>query len=127
MDRLLNCQCADGFAKQDVQFVSMSSIFASTILCQLEFVSPQLLMLDFGSIFRNLEIWRLVTNFCFFGGFSMNFCFSMFFLVRYGRELEAKRFEGRAGDMLWMMLITRPRLPTSGQGGLLARPPWHAA
>ena len=36
----------------------------------------------------------------------MNFCFAMFFLVRYGRELEAKRFEGRAGDMLWMMMAT---------------------
>jgi len=84
----------------------MTAVFATTILCQLEFISPALLYLDFNALFSNLEIWRFVTNFFFFGPFSMNFCFSMFFLIRYGRELEAKRFEGRAGDMLWMMLLT---------------------
>ena len=84
----------------------LTGAFASTILCQLEFIQPQLLILDFGALIGNLEVWRLFTNFLFFGPFSMNFCFAMFFLVRYGRELEAKRFEGRAGDMLWMMMAT---------------------
>mmetsp|Transcript_16095 Transcript_16095/g.39825 ORF Transcript_16095/g.39825 Transcript_16095/m.39825 type:complete len:235 (+) Transcript_16095:34-738(+) len=84
----------------------LTGAFASTILCQLEFIAPQLLILDFGALIGNLEVWRLFTNFLFFGPFSMNFCFAMFFLVRYGRELEAKRFEGRAGDMLWMMMAT---------------------
>ena len=60
-----------------------------------------LLYLDFGLIVGQLELWRLLTNFCFFGTFSMPFVFSMFFLVRYGKELETKRFEGRAADCLW--------------------------
>jgi len=47
-----------------------------------------------------------VTNFCFFGNFGLPFVFSMFFLVRYGKELENKRFEGRAADMLWFMVLT---------------------
>ena len=84
----------------------MTAALATTVLVQLEFISPQLLYLDFPSITGNLEVWRLLTNFVFLGPFSMNFCFSMFFLIRYGRELEAKRFEGRAADMLWMMGIT---------------------
>ena len=84
----------------------MTAALATTVLVQLEFISPKLLYLDFPSITSNLEVWRLLTNFVFLGPFSMNFCFSMFFLIRYGRELEAKRFEGRAADMLWMMGIT---------------------
>jgi len=31
----------------------------------------------------------------------MNFVFSMFFLVKYGQEVERKRFEGRTADCLW--------------------------
>ena len=84
----------------------MTGALATTILVQLEFVSPMLIFLNFDALIGSLEVWRIVTNFLFFGGFSMNFCFSMFFLVRYGRELEAKRFEGRAGDMLWCMFLT---------------------
>lgn len=83
----------------------MTAAFGATIVAQLELVSPMLLYLDFELVFSKLELWRLLTNFCFFGTFSMPFVFSMFFLVRYGKELEAKRFEGRAGDMLWFMAI----------------------
>jgi len=83
----------------------LTAAFATTVVVQLEFVSPQLIFLNFDAILGSLELWRLFTNFLFFGSFSMNFCFSMFFLVRYGRELEAKRFEGRAGDLLWCMLL----------------------
>ena len=51
----------------------LTGAFASTILCQLEFIQPQLLILDFGALIGNLEVWRLFTNFLFFGPFSMNF------------------------------------------------------
>ena len=79
----------------------LTASFAATLVCQLEFVSPLLLYLDFGLVFGKLELWRLLTNFCFFGKFSMNFVFSMFFLVKYGQEVERKRFEGRTADCLW--------------------------
>ena len=81
----------------------LTACVASTILVQTELVSPMLLYLDFPSVTAKLEVWRLLTNFCFFGGFGMPFVFSMFFLVRYGKELEAKRFEGRSADFLWCM------------------------
>ena len=77
--------------------------FVQTVLVQTELVSPYLLYLDFGRVGHDLEFWRLLTNLCFFGKFSMGFVFSMFFLVRYGRELEAKRFEGRTADYLWCL------------------------
>ena len=83
----------------------MTTAMATTVLVQLEFVQPFLLHLDFPSLTQKLEVWRLLTNFCFFGPFGMPFVFSLFFMVRYGRELEAKRFEGRAGDFLWALIL----------------------
>merc|ERR1719421_2705027 len=79
--------------------------FVATILAQLELVSPMLLYLDFDLVLGKLELWRLLTNFCFFGTFSLPFVFSMFFLVRYGKELEEKRFGARSADFLWCMVL----------------------
>merc|ERR1719421_2611804 len=81
----------------------LTASFAATVGAQLELVSPMLLYLDFDGIIGKLELWRILTNFCFFGTFSLPFVFSMFFLVRYGKELEQKRFEGRAADFLWYL------------------------
>ena len=83
----------------------LTASFATTVVVQLELLSPMLLYLDFDSVLGKLELWRLLTNFCFFGTFSMPFVFSMFFLVRYGKELEMKRFEGRCADYVWCMAL----------------------
>eukprot|EP00322_Chrysochromulina_rotalis_P011742 CAMPEP_0115846056 /NCGR_PEP_ID=MMETSP0287-20121206/9668_1 /TAXON_ID=412157 /ORGANISM="Chrysochromulina rotalis, Strain UIO044" /LENGTH=240 /DNA_ID=CAMNT_0003299843 /DNA_START=47 /DNA_END=769 /DNA_ORIENTATION=+ len=84
----------------------LTASLAATIIVQMELLSPMLIHLDFDAVFGRLELWRLLTNFCFFGGFGLPFVFSMFFLVRYGQELEAKRFEGRSADMLWFMAFS---------------------
>ena len=83
----------------------LTASFAATVVAQLELVSPMLLYLDFALVTGKLELWRLLTNFCFFGTFSLPFVFSMFFLVRYGKELEVKRFPGRCADFLWCLAI----------------------
>jgi len=79
--------------------------FVATLVTQLELLSPVLLYLDFDLVLGKLELWRILTNFCFFGKFSLPFVFSMFFLVRYGKELEEKRFGTRAADFLWCLAI----------------------
>lgn len=84
----------------------MTISFAATVLTQMEFIQPTLLYLDFTLLLSKFELWRLVTNFCYFGKFGLPFVFSMFFLVRYGKELETKRFEGRAADLLWCLGFT---------------------
>jgi len=81
----------------------MTAALIATATVQLELLSPYMFHLDFDALTQKFELWRLVTNFIFFGKFSMPFVFSLFFLVRYGRELEAKRFEGRASDYIWGM------------------------
>lgn len=67
---------------------------------QLQLLGPQLLYLNFSSVFAELELWRLLTNLLFFGGFGMPFVFNMFFLVRYSSQLEEQRFAGRSADYL---------------------------
>ena len=83
----------------------MTSAVAATLTVQLGLLDPSLMHLDFPSIFGSLELWRLLTNFTFFGTFSFPFVMSLFFLIRYTKELEAKRFEGRTADFLWAMAI----------------------
>ena len=41
------------------------------------------LYFNFDLIVYQWEVWRLVTNFLYFGNFSIDFIFHMFFLVRY--------------------------------------------
>ena len=50
-------------------------------------------------------MWRLFTNFFFFGAISLDFFFHMFFLVRYCRMLEEGSFRGRPADFLLMLLF----------------------
>jgi Derlin-2/3 len=65
---------------------------------QLQIVSPTLLYLNLRSVTTDLEVWRLLTNVLFFGGFGMPFVFNMFFLVRYSAQLEEQKFAGKSAD-----------------------------
>ena len=83
----------------------MTAALGTTVGVQLQLLPPTLLFLDFSAIFGGLELWRLLTNFIFFGPFGFPFVMSMFFLVRYTKELEVRRFEGRTGDFVWAMFL----------------------
>lgn len=50
------------------------------------------------------QVWRLLTNFFYFGNFGIDFFFHMFFLVRYSRMLEEGSFRGRTADFLVLLL-----------------------
>ena len=62
------------------------------------------------------QIWRLLTNFFFFGFFSLEFLFHMYFLVRYCRLLEEGSFRGRTADFVFMFLF--------GAGAMLSVAPF---
>ncbi|CAM9762099.1 unnamed protein product, partial [Heterosigma akashiwo] len=84
--------------------VYLTSSFMLTALCALDVVSPFHLYFNFGLIFYKGQVWRLVTNFIFFGNFSLDFLFHMYFLVRYCRLLEEGVFRGRPADFAAMLL-----------------------
>nr|UOP56995.1 putative der1-like protein [Thecaphora frezii] len=60
-------------------------------------------------VLRRFQLWRLVTTFLYFGSFSLDFLFHLFFFMRYSRMLEedaqgTARGRGRA-TYVWMLLV----------------------
>ena len=85
--------------------VYLTSSMITTAACSLELVSPFSLFFNTRLVFVKLQVWRLFTNFFFFGAISLDFFFHMFFLVRYCRMLEEGSFRGRPADFLLMLLF----------------------
>ena len=51
------------------------------------------------------QIWRLVTNFCYFGPIGFNFLFNILFTYRYCRFLEEGSFRSKTADFFYMFLF----------------------
>mmetsp|Transcript_13927 Transcript_13927/g.34016 ORF Transcript_13927/g.34016 Transcript_13927/m.34016 type:complete len:251 (+) Transcript_13927:299-1051(+) len=78
----------------------------TTALCFFDIISPFSLYLNFRLIVEKYEVWRIFTNFFFFGMPSLDFVFHMYFLVRYCRLLEeGPSFRGKSADFLTMVLF----------------------
>lgn len=77
----------------------------TTIACTLDIVNPLNLYLNTTLIVEKLQVWRLLTNFLYFGNFGLDFFFHIFFLVRYSRNLEDGCFRGRSADFFFMLLF----------------------
>lgn len=85
--------------------VYLTAAFGTSAACALELVSPFSLYFNFHLILHKAQIWRLVTTFLYFGSFSLDFLFHMYFLVRYCRLLEEGSFRGRTDDFLYFVLF----------------------
>jgi len=77
----------------------------TTVAVQLDIVTPFQLYFNPMLIFRSYQLWRLITSFCFFGGFGFSFLFNMIFTYRYCRMLEEGSFRGRTADFFIMFLF----------------------
>ena len=84
--------------------VYLSSSFLLTTLTHLDLASPFHLYFN-PKLIRAGEWWRLVTNFAYFGTFSVDFLFHMYFLVRYSRLLEEGDFRGRTSEFAVMLFF----------------------
>jgi len=85
--------------------VYMTACVATSLAVYLDFVSPFDLYLNYPVIFRNWELWRILTNFFFFDYFGFNFFLHMYFFYRHSRMLEESSFRGRTADYLFMWLF----------------------
>ncbi|KAJ3095657.1 Derlin-2 [Phlyctochytrium planicorne] len=83
----------------------LTAVFFTTLALQLHLVHPLQLHFSFDLIFRSGQYWRLLTSFLYFGEFSVDFLFHMFFLQRYARMLEEGSFRGRTADFFWLFLL----------------------
>lgn len=83
----------------------VSGAFIVTASCSLDLVSPFSLYFNLNLVFQKAQVWRLFTNFFFFGSLGIDFLFHMFFLARYCRLLEEGSFRGRTSDFALMLLF----------------------
>ncbi|XP_039098769.1 derlin-3 isoform X3 [Hyaena hyaena] len=97
----------------------------TTAAVQLELLSPFQLYFNPHLVFRKFQVWRLVTNFLFFGPLGFSFFFNMLFVFRYCRMLEEGSFRGRTADFVFMFLfggvlmtVSFPGSETSGAAPL---------
>ncbi|XP_014652812.1 PREDICTED: derlin-3-like [Ceratotherium simum simum] len=72
---------------------------------QLELLSPFQLYFNPHLVLRKFQVWRLVTNFLFFGPLGFSFFFHMLFVFRYCRMLEEGSFRGRKADFVFTFLF----------------------
>jgi Derlin-2/3 len=58
-------------------------------------------------VLRKFQIWRLITNFLYFGKFSIGWFFQMFILSRYTQLLEEQHFPGPRGtaELVFLLLF----------------------
>ena len=63
--------------------------------------NPTYFYLDYTSVFKKFQLWRLLTNFIYFGPINQYTVFGLIFtftmMVRYGRELEGNFYNGFSG------------------------------
>lgn len=78
------------------------------VVCSLGMFNAAWLQLSFPLVFSKFQIWRLLTNFVFFGAFGIPWIIQMYILNRYLGLLETTVFEqsprGMA-DLLFLMLF----------------------
>lgn len=60
----------------------LTGAFLTTAMCALDIISPFYLYFNWDLVVSHGQLWRLVTSYLFFGLFSIDYLFHMYFLVR---------------------------------------------
>lgn len=95
-----------------------STILLVTTMVSFQLLDPHLLLLDWRLVSSKFEIWRLFSNFVFFGPFSFPFVMSLFMFAQYGSRYEADPYDtgagGNSADFAWMLVIGCGLLSVAG-------------
>jgi len=84
--------------------IGLTTFFCVTVLVQLEILDPMLLMLNWPLVVNKLQVWRLLTSVVFFGQFSFNFLFQLYFFSSFSSKLERNEIFAQPGDYLFFLL-----------------------
>lgn len=84
--------------------IGLTIIFCTTVLVQLEILNPALLFLNWPLVINKLQVWRLLTSVTFFGTFSMQFVFQVYFFSSFSSKLEVNEIFAQPGDYLFFLL-----------------------
>ena len=105
--------------------VYFTGAFATTALCSLDLVSPFYLYYSSAAIGRG-ELWRLVTNFFFFGNIGIDFLFHMYFVcvMLCGEGSLVPHLRARCGESARAPTLPAAR-PSCAESAIAAR--WRRA
>lgn len=84
----------------------LTAAVGTSTACFMDIVSPYTLYYNLDLIVQKQQFWRLVSSFLYFGSFSLDFLFHLYFVVRYCRLLEEGPFRGRTADFIFMLLLS---------------------
>lgn len=84
-------------------FLTLSVV--TSVAITFEVLSPFHLYLNYELVWKNLEIWRILTTFLFFDRLGLTFLFHVYFIYFYCRRLEEDNFRGGSADFLFMILF----------------------
>jgi Derlin-2/3 len=70
-----------------------------------ELITPLYLYFNYDLIFRKFQIWRILTNFFYFGNFSLSLIFHLILFFRNSKYLEKSVFKGNSADYIHFLLI----------------------
>ncbi|KIK01858.1 hypothetical protein K443DRAFT_544597 [Laccaria amethystina LaAM-08-1] len=85
-------------------WLALSVLISLAVQCQL--ITPLQLYYSPRSAFINVQPWRAVTTFFYFGSISLDFVFHLFFFMRYSRMLEESSFANKKADYFWLLLLS---------------------
>lgn len=85
--------------------IGLTIIFGVTVLVQLQILNPQLIFLNWPLVINKLQVWRLLTSVFFFGGFSFQFLFQLYFFTSFSSKLEKNEIFAQPGDYLFFLLV----------------------
>lgn len=85
--------------------IGLTIIFVVTVLVQLQILNPALLYLNWPLIINKLQVWRLFTSVLFFGGFSFQFLFQLYFFTSFSSKLETNEIFAQPGDYLFFLFL----------------------
>ncbi|EKM49527.1 uncharacterized protein PHACADRAFT_188623 [Phanerochaete carnosa HHB-10118-sp] len=83
-------------------WLALSVLTSVAVQCQV--VTPLQLYVSYKAAFTNMQLWRVFTNFFYFGSLSLDFVFHMFFFMRYSRMLEESSFANRKAEYVWLLI-----------------------
>jgi Derlin-2/3 len=78
---------------------------AATVAAGLGLLDLRHIYLQWPAVFRKLQIWRLLTNFVFLGGFKFATILQVAWLIQYGKALETTTFQFSTPDFVYMLLF----------------------
>lgn len=87
----------------------MTGVFASSFCMTYGILSPYAMLLDFESVFKKLQLWRLITTYLFAGRFSQSFLFTMvmmYFTMRRTEEYFKSKYPDFVTLVVFLMFAT---------------------